>query len=357
MTITLAVIIFLTQSLRFLELVINSGASGGTFWILTLLALPRFFEMILPIAVMAATFFIYNRMSTDSELVVLRAAGYSSLSLGRPAIILAGLVTVFLWIVTMWMAPASLSSMKKMQQVIKAQFSTLLFREGVFNAAGPGLTFYLRERTPEGELLGLMIHDSREKNKVPSTILAKRGTVVAKDEGHEILVYDGSRQEFNEKTGTLSQLNFERYIIEIPDSAPVRRRWKEPDERTIFELLSPDPENTRDMENLREFRIEIHRRAVSPLLTLVFTMMALVFLLPGPVDRRGQGLSIVLGIAAVVGIEGLYLASFNIARNSAMGLVFMYLLTLIPLFLSFLTLSAVTEPLWRRARRLYGVQK
>jgi lipopolysaccharide export system permease protein len=67
--VTLAAVIFLTQSLRFLELVINSGASGGAFWMLTMLALPRFFEIILPIALMAGIIFTYNRMTADSELV------------------------------------------------------------------------------------------------------------------------------------------------------------------------------------------------------------------------------------------------------------------------------------------------
>ena len=77
MTLTLATIIFLSQSLRFLELVIESGASSKMFWVLTFLALPRFFEVVVPIALMAATLFTYNRLTMDSELVVMRSAGYS----------------------------------------------------------------------------------------------------------------------------------------------------------------------------------------------------------------------------------------------------------------------------------------
>ena len=64
------VVILLTQSLRFLELVIESGASSGSFWILTLLALPRFFEIIGPLSLMAATIFVYNRWSYDTFKVI-----------------------------------------------------------------------------------------------------------------------------------------------------------------------------------------------------------------------------------------------------------------------------------------------
>lgn len=351
-TFVLSVLIFLTQSLRFLELVINSGTSGSAFWVLTMLAIPRFFEIILPLAIMAGTFFVYNRMTIDSELVVVRSSGRSHMTLAKPAILLACMTTVFLWFVTMWLAPASLSNMQKMRQEVKAQFSTLLFRDGVFNAAGPGLTLYLEGRTQEGELLGLMIHDSRDKNKTPSTIMAKRGIIVSGNDGYQVVVYDGARQEYNAETKTISELNFERYIIDLPDSGPVRQRWQEPDERTIFELLSPDTQNERDMESLREFQIEIHRRIISPLLAFTFTMIALVALLPGPIDRHGQGMRIIAGIVVVVTLQGLYLAAFNVAKNNNIGLALMYAITLGPLFLSGALLSGVTEPF--RRRLLFG---
>lgn len=338
-SVTLAAIILLTQSLRFLELVINSGASSASFWVLTMLALPRFLEVILPLAMMGATFFVYNRMTMDSELVVARASGVSPLRLAKPALMLALCVTTFLWFVMMWLAPASLSELQKMRQVIKAQFSSFIFQEGVFNAAGPGLTVYIRERVDDGEMRGLMIHDSREKNRNPSTILAKSGVLVLEDGNHQVVVYDGSRQEFNPQTRTMSELNFERYIIDIPDSGPVRQRWQEPDERTIFKLLNPDMSNPRDIENLHEFTVEIHRRVASPLLTLAFTLIALVALLPGPLSRRGQSWRIAGGIVCVIIIQGVYLGAFSLAKNNAWGLGLMYGLTLLPIVLCFFILS------------------
>ena len=82
--VTLAFIVFLTQSLRFLEIVINAGA-GSSFWILTALALPRFLEVILPLSMLASVLFLYNKMMLDSELVAIRAAGKSHLALAKPA--------------------------------------------------------------------------------------------------------------------------------------------------------------------------------------------------------------------------------------------------------------------------------
>lgn len=349
-SVTLAVVILLTQSLRFLELVIESGASSSSFWVLTLLALPRFFEIILPLSLMSAVIFVYNRMTMDSELVVVRSVGYSPMSVTKPALYLALIVTIFLWGMTMWAAPKSLSSMQQMRQVIKAQFSSFLFREGVFNRAGQGLTVYVRKRADDGEMQGLMIHDSREKARNASTIIAQRGVIVANEagDGHQVLVFDGSRQEYDPKSDVLHRLNFERYTIDLPDGGPVRQRWSEPDERTIIELLNPDLENKRDVAALRDFKVELHRRIVGPLLAPVFCLISCCALLLGPVDRRGQGKRIAVAIGSVVVIQGLFLAGFNLARNTDWGLLFIYLLICVPLVFSVFILSGIGEQVRRK---------
>lgn len=337
--VTLAAIILLTQSLKFLELIIEAGASSGSFWLLTFLALPRFFEVILPIALMISVVFVYNRLSSDSEIVVMRAAGVSPMSLARPALIFAVITTMFLLSITTWLAPASLSSMVKMRQVIKAQYSTLLFREGVFNSIGKDLTVYIHNRNSKGELEGLLIHDTRDKASPPATIVAKRGVIVATDEGQQVLVYDGSRQDFNSKTKALNRLNFERYSIDLPEAAAIRKKPKDADERTLWELLNPDLTKIYDVENQHKFQIEIQRRIIGPFLAIAFASLSLCFLLLGPVSRRGQFKRVFWTIITVTIIQGLYLGTFNLAVQSTFGLVLMYLIVFVPIVVSLFLLS------------------
>ncbi len=346
--VVLILIIFLTQSLRFLEIVVNAGSSGSTFLVLTALALPRSFEVILPLSLMASTLFLYNKMTIDSELIAMRGIGHSSFDLAKPAVLLGLILTVFLWSVTLWIAPVSLSKMQQMREELKAEFSNFLFKEGVFNAVGKGLTVYINEKKDHGELAGLMIHDTRDTTKAPSTVMAKRGRIVSTQEGHQVIVHDGARQEFNPKSGILQNLQFERYTIDLPESQAVRKRWAEPAERTIWQLLNPDPENARDQENIRTFNIEIHRRVISPLLAVVFPLIALMALLLGPTDRRGQTKKIAAALVVIILIQGLFLISYNLAKNSNFGLVLMYILTIAPICFSLVFLSERTEKFRRR---------
>ncbi len=346
--VTLTFIIFLTQSLRFLEIILESNTSGGSLWLLTLLALPRFFEIILPLSLMTATLFIYNKMTLDSELVAIRAVGHSPMSLSKPALLLAGLITLVLWINALWIAPASLNRMQQMRLSLTTELSNYMFREAVFNQVGKGLTVYIHKRNSLGDLAGLMIYDTRDSKKGPSTILAKRGQIVASEDGQQVVVYDGSRQEFDLKTSILQRLDFEKYTIDVPTGTAARTRWQEPDERTINELLNPDPANERDRKSAREFIIEIHRRVTAPLLAISFVLIALNCLLLGETERRGQSRRIILAVGLIVLLQTLSMASDNMTKDALSGIPLRYLIALAPIALGVLMLSPKGEALRRK---------
>jgi len=353
---SLACVIMLTQSLRFLELIINSGASSFSFIVLTFLAMPRFFEVILPIALMISTVFIYNRMSADSEISVMRATGFSPMRLSRPAFSIAIVTTSIIFLITAWIAPVSLSKMQTMRVTIKAQYSNMLLKEGVFNAIGKDLTVYIHKRGKDGELQGLMIHDSRKDLKFPVTVMAKRGVIVSDKEGQQVIVYDGSRQEFDPATGALNRLDFDRYSLDLPEAGPVRQRWREPDERTFIELLNPDKQVRNNPKALNDFKIEAHRRVVSPFLAITFTAVSLCCLLLGAADRRGLSLRITAAAASIIVLQGLYLVSYNLAKEGLIGLILMYALTFLPMFFAIYLLSDKSEKFrLKLKRKLAGV--
>lgn len=341
----LATIIFLTQSLRFLDLVLNAGGSGNAFWILTLLALPRFFEIILPLSTMAATLFIYNKMLIDSEITAIRAAGLSPMALAQPVLALAFFISIILWNTTFWIAPASVSQMQKMRSELTTEFSNILFREGIFNAVGKGLTVYIKDRNAYGELEGLMIYDSRNESAPPTTILAKRGMMVEGENGPQVVVFDGSKQEYNKDNNILQRLSFDRYTIDLPNSGPVSQRWAEPEERSIWSLMRPNLSDERDKENLREFKTDFNKRISAPFLAITFPVIALCFLLLGPIDRRGQNRRIMGCILTSIILQSSYLSVYSLARNSDVGIFMLYLVPILPLIIGLFLLSKKSENL------------
>ena len=103
----LVFIVWLTQSLRFLQFVMNKGLPLGTWLKLTIFMLPGFFTLILPVAFFFVVLFIYNKLSMDKELVVVQAAGVSQVGLAMPAILSATALMVLALILSSFIVPAA----------------------------------------------------------------------------------------------------------------------------------------------------------------------------------------------------------------------------------------------------------
>ena len=127
--ITLTGVVWLTQSLRFVEMIVNRGLSASLFVYFTMLLLPSFLGVILPVALFVAILFIYNRLLVDSELVVMRAGGYSQYSLARPAISLTLIVTGACYALTLYLIPASYREFKDLQFTLRNAYPTVLLQD------------------------------------------------------------------------------------------------------------------------------------------------------------------------------------------------------------------------------------
>ena len=331
-TLVLAALVFLMQSLKFIDLVINSGASGFFIWLQTLLYLPGFLEVILPIGMVSGVLFIYNRLTMDSELIVLRALGFSPFRLAQPALILATSFGVLLFFTMGWLSPVSKFEAMTMRQDIRAQMSSMIFREGIFNEAGSHLMVYIKDRDSKGRLHGLVIHDSRDQTKSPSTVIARSGVLVSTKTGQQVLVYNGSRQEVDPKTGVMRHLDFAQYTIDIPEpEKEEKERWREPDERTTTALMSALGDDGGETKSARrQLRVELQKRFLLPFLVPGFALIGLALLLIGSHDRRGQNRKVLTAVASVILLEILFLGSYNLAKQSSVGFPLMLVTVLIP---------------------------
>ena len=324
-TVALAAIIWLTQSLRFVELIINRGLSLGSFMYLTALLLPSFLLVILPVSLACAILFVYNKLIVDSELVVLRSAGLSQTSLAAPALIMAGAVAIVCYSLSLFFLPASFRQFKDLEHSIRNDYSAIFLREGVFNSLGEGFTVYIRQREGTGELLGLLVHDARTPQR-PVTMMAERGALVSTADGPRVLLVQGNRQEVERETGRLSLLYFDRYTLDLSQfTKKLEARWREPQERFIGELFFPDPKDQNDVYYASNLRAEGHQRLVAPLYALVYGLMAAAALLSGEFNRRGQARRILAAVAAVAIAQAAQLGLYNLAGKTPFSVPLMYL--------------------------------
>ncbi len=326
-TVGLAALVWLTQSLRFIELVLDRGLSITVFVELTSLMLPNFFAVILPITTFVVALFVYVRLAADRELVVMRAAGLSQWRLARPAILLATLAAAIVMVLNAWLVPISHAAFREWQFEIRNQLVGLLLQEGVFSSVGNDLTVYARYRDPDGTLRGILVHDSREQGQ-PATILAESGRIGQGPTGPRVTLLNGVRQTMERiappagsppgtpPTLRLNTLTFTENSVDLARGrGNEEQRSRDSRERYISELLNPDPTEGLRERDVYRFRAEGHQRLSSPFTALTFALVGLAVALTGQFRRHGGLLGIVTGIGIVVALLAVGLTIGNLAAR------------------------------------------
>jgi lipopolysaccharide export system permease protein len=332
-TAALSAAIWLAQSLRLIDLIVNRGLSVDVFLYLAALILPRFLDIVLPIGVFIAVLFTFNRLTAESELIVMRSAGLSHIALAKPVLMLAGIAFLILMSLSVYFLPASNRAFKDLQFEIRNRFVSSLIQEGTFTTISDKLTIYIRSRDDWGQVIGLLINDSRNPQR-QVTIVAERGVFVDSPSGSRIVMENGNRQQFDTETRKLSLLTFDSYTLDLDTfhDAPAVR-FREPQERFLDELFSPPADLDGSMR--QGFVVEAHQRILVPLSAFSFSLIPLACLLPGELNRRGQLKRVLLAIAVAFLFELIDLGVNNIASRSSAAVPLMYVADLLPLVLGF----------------------
>jgi len=324
-TVAFGVAVWLVQSLRLVDLIVNRGLAVGVFLSLAMLILPRLVEVVLPIAVFVAVLFVYNKLTIESEIVVMRAAGVSQRGLAWPAIVTGLVGVVLLYALSLEIVPAANRTFKDLQFQIRNKFASVLIQDGVFNTLSDRLMVYDMGRNDAGDLVGLVIYDLRDPDK-PVTVFAERGALADTPEGPRLLLVNGTRQQRDNSNGHLTVLSFERYTLDLADlSDAAGGRDRQPDERHTSELLFPGDRHD------RSFTVELNMRLESPLVALGMALLPVLCLLPGEFNRRGQGRRVLLATVLAFVLQVNDIGLKNLSGRSDIAIPLLYLNALLPL--------------------------
>jgi lipopolysaccharide export system permease protein len=321
---------WLVQSLRLVEMVVDRGVGLFVFLELMVLSLPQLLQLVLPVGCFVGVLFTYNKLIADSEMVVMRACGTSQWQLMRPALLLAGVGTVLMFTLSVYLLPASKNAFKDLQFEIRNQFTSSLLQEGTFNTLSEQLMVYVRERGGDGALEGMLIQDNRDPLKL-TTYTAERGLITQVDGRPTVMMLDGTKEVWDKTKKQLSMLTFVSFPLDLDQFRDVPgARVLQPDERYLSDLFNPS-----DADNDPSFRIRLlvegHDRLVRPFYCLAFVAVSLAALLTGELNRRGQAKRIIGAIGVMVALQAAALWFLNSSGKHIELTPLMYLCAMLPI--------------------------
>jgi lipopolysaccharide export system permease protein len=317
-------VLWLTESLRIIDRSVNDGLPATTLLYLTALVMPSVLAIVLPLALFCALVYAYNRLATESELVVLWAAGVSTRRLARPAVMLGLGVTAICYVLMLYLMPLGFRTLKDLQYDFHSDLANSLLQEGTFNTLAPGLTVYFRERQSDGVLRDILVHDSRVPEK-PISMMAERGMLVRTPDGPRFAMRNGNRQQIETDRKQLSLLYFDDYMLDLNQYAgPHVDRWLDSSERFLPELLWPGDSGD-DKTYYWKLVVEGHRRLTTPLYVIALTLVALAAILAGEFNRRGQQRRIMAAAGVATVLQLLALGLSNLAVKFPVLIPLLYL--------------------------------
>ena len=294
--------IWLTQSLRFIEVIVNHSVSLWGYFSLIIYLIPDLMATTLPICLLIGGIHVYSKLTNDHEIQVIKALGLSNYQTAKPLLVLGLLTTGLVFFINIYVMPLSFQKFRNQEHQIRNQFSGSLIREGTFNMI-KGITAYVRERGEQGELYGILIYkpqgqkvgNEESTSFISHTIIAEKGSLYQTEDGPILVLKNGSRQEKDSITGKISFFNFWEFTLDLSKTIKQEsERVTKPYEKSLTELFN---QNSTDDQHLKaRMRVEGHQRLLTPWFSLIDVLIVSTCMLMGDFGRKGRKYRILAGI-------------------------------------------------------------
>ena len=305
--VSLTAVIWVTQALHDIDLITSQGQSILVFIGITGLIIPLLVLVIAPIALLIAVAHTLNKMSTDSEIIVMNGAGASPWLLFRAFLSVAVVVSLLVTVISAYFAPKGLRMLGDWLTEVRADVVANLVQPGRFVTIENGVTMRIRERRSNGQLAGIFLDDQRDPAQ-RVTMIADVGDLLDNAKGTFLILQNGMVQRFEAKQPDPTMVVFDRYAFDLSQFVPGPQAVKYSiRERYLWQLLFPDPKDQLYIEQPKHFRAELHDRLIAPVYPLAFAVIAFAYLGAPRTNRQSRTISM---LGAVGGVAVLRLTGF-----------------------------------------------
>ncbi len=317
-SLVLVSVYWINRAISLFDQLLGDGQTALVFLEFTLLALPYVIMTVLPISAFVAAIYVANRLSSDSEMVVMQTAGASTWRIGRAVIFFGVIVALLVSVLAHFLVPAARTEFAARSAEVSRDITARFLKEGQFLHPASGITVYVREITDLGEMQELFLEDTRDPDAAV-TYTAERALLVRADTGPRLVMFSGLAQTYDAETGRLSTIEFADFAYDI--GALIKTDTK--GLRDLRELPTPVllAPSQADLDSARgelaDFLHQGHERFARALLAIVVPFMGYAALMVGGFSRFGVWRQVILAVVLIIIVQAVSNASEEIARDDA----------------------------------------
>ncbi len=343
--VSLTTVTWIGVALRQIDVMTSQGQNAWVFLRLTALVLPSLIAFIAPIAVLISCLHVINRLSGDSELIIMTASGAPTWRLVRPLLVTALLCSLMLVLINNFVAPWANRDLRESAMQVRTELISQVLQPGRFNAPEPGLTIHIRDRAADGQLLGLLMHDGRDPLQI-SSYLAESGYIVKQGTSAYLLMHKGNIIRDNANGGAPELIAFDSYAVDINrfEQKAEQSFTLRPREWFTTELLRPNLADPLYKATPQRFAAELHDRLSNPLYPIAFVLIAAAFAGQAQTTRQNRTQALLFAFAAGVGVRVVGISAVNSANAKASAVPMMYAVPIAAIVLAMIAIQLNMKP-------------
>lgn len=321
----LVAVYWVNRAVGLFDQLIGDGQSALVFLEFSLLTLPNAIRLVLPVAAFAASVYVTNRLMQESELVVMQATGFSAFRLARPVFYFGLCVMGMNLVLSNVLVPASQRMLSERSAEISENITARFLNAGQFMHPSPGITLYIREISPTGELLDLFLADERaEESRAMHT--ARKAFLVRGEVAPKLVMVDGSTQTLTRKDGRLAVTRFSDFTLDLAGLMSVGGAAQVAinalPTRDLL-TLSPDAMVAAGATPAQMLE-EGHTRLAGPLLGVAAPLLGFAALMLGSFSRFGLWRQMALAVGLLIGVQMAWIWGGSVASTSAQAWAAIY---------------------------------
>ncbi|WP_263284318.1 LPS export ABC transporter permease LptF [Nitratidesulfovibrio sp. SRB-5] len=278
---SLLTLVLIGRGLQLRELFLGLDLGLADAVLLFVYLTPFFMLLVVPVACMLSVFLTFLRMSTDRELVALKAGGVSLYQMLAAPLLFCVLCTLLTLGISLQGLAWGMANFRATVMDIANSRARVVVQPGVFNKDIPGLTLFARQVDPADNRLSQVIVEDRSREDSTLTILAPTGAIATDEARGELLFRLQNGRLYKTEGQQVSVLGFGEYVVRIDLGLMFkgldlgRVKPKELSWEQLRALPLDDGKGNVDDKLLRKVAVEVHKRWVFPAACLVLGLFAM----------------------------------------------------------------------------------
>jgi lipopolysaccharide export system permease protein len=287
-------IFLLTEILDITNMIVNYRISLFDVMLLLIYSMPHFLEFVIPMSVMTTVLLTFFRLSSDNEIVALKAGGISIYKLLPPVLLFCLIGCMLTGFMTIYGLPWGRLSFKKLTYEVASSNVNVGMKERTFNDNFEGVMLYMNKIDLKNKaLIDIFIEDQRTKNII-STIVAPRGEIYSEPDKllFHLRLHNGTINQVDIENKTVHSITFDTYDInlDLKKSVTTKKGRKDEKEMSIAELNKYLKDTVNKDAKYYAALIEFHRKFSIPFACFALGLLGVPLGVQSKSAKRAFGL-------------------------------------------------------------------